>query len=105
MIRPLPRSIRTYTLVPYTTLFRSAEVRLKQSTSSQFRLEQGLPFGKLCSPLANLDCQIAFGCLGNGDHAILFIPQTTLGKLRTLGDRSAQQYEMNQRAHGQNAGK
>src|SRR3546814_8654736 len=73
MIRRPPRSTRTDTLFPYTTLFRSgvqrlSEFRLKQATSIQFRLEQGLPFGKLCSPLANLDCQIAFGCLRSEEH-------------------------------------
>src|SRR3546814_2578983 len=42
MIPPPPRSTRTYTLFPYTTLFRSPSVSLEQSLAMQRKVEEAV---------------------------------------------------------------
>src|SRR3546814_12225571 len=65
MIRPPPRSTRTYTLVPYTTLFRSQRVECEvaevRRATRHLRAESTAGIARIGEVVAVTRCQVDAG--------------------------------------------
>src|SRR3546814_17500588 len=85
MIRRPPRSTRTDTLVPYTTLFRSAAPKGASAATSASVMQHGKGEGTITA----IDPAKNMVTLDHGEIAALQWPPMTMGFEASAGDRKS----------------
>src|SRR3546814_2565169 len=92
MIRRPPRTTRTDTLFPYTTLFRSDHVKFKEGVDETIQFQLGFPSGAVASCLSTYNMNYLDRFFLNGEKGFAELnPSTGYGPIKgrtNKGERS-----------------
>src|SRR3546814_12602006 len=83
MIRRPPRTTRTDTLFPYTTLFRSDHVKFKEGVDETIQFQLGFPSGAVASCLSTYNMNYLDRFFLNGEKGFAELnPSTGYGPIK-----------------------